>query len=200
MLKVGLTGGIGCGKTTVALLFAQQGVPIIDADAIAHALVQQGQPALAEIRDTWGKEILTKDGSLDRARLRDLIFTCPKEKHKLESILHPLVFRDIQMAAGKVTADYCVISIPLLFETGMASLVDRVLVIDCPTDTQIRRVKHRDHLSSEQIQAIIDTQVTRDFRATHADDLIENTETNDKLAEQVKKLHNLYLSISHCQD
>jgi len=200
MLKVGLTGGIGCGKTTVALLFAQHGVPIIDADTIAHALVQQGQPTLAEITQIWGQVILKEDGTLDRARLRDLIFACPDAKHKLESLLHPLVFRDIQTAIENVTADYCLISIPLLFETSMTSLVDRVLVIDCPTETQIMRVKLRDQLSREQILAIIDTQVTRDFRTTHADDLIENTETNDRLAEQVKKLHNLYLSISHCQD
>ncbi|MFZ2451543.1 MAG: dephospho-CoA kinase [Methylovulum miyakonense] len=200
MLKIGLTGGIGCGKSTVANLFSQLDVPIIDADIISRNLVQPGQPALAAIRQVFGERILNIDGSLDRSHLRDIIFADAEAKQKLESILHPLVYQAILAAVGQTISRYCVICIPLLFETKMTRLADRILVIDCPTETQVMRVRQRDHLSDGQIQAIIGSQVPRDFRIANANDLIENTGTNDKLAEQVKKLHNLYLSISNCQD
>jgi dephospho-CoA kinase len=200
MLKIGLTGGIGCGKSTVAALFAQLNVPVIDADVIAHELVQKGQPALAEIAQAFGAEILHPDGTLDRARLRERIFTDAQAKQTLEALLHPLIYHAIQAAAGLLSAPYCIICVPLLFETGMTALVGRILVVDCPPETQIKRVRLRDPLSAERIQSIMDSQVSRAFRIAHADDVIDNTQTDDKLAEQVKKLHNLYLSISHCQD
>ncbi|WP_019864893.1 dephospho-CoA kinase [Methylovulum miyakonense] len=200
MLRIGLTGGIGCGKSTVANLFSQLDVPIIDADIISRNLVQPGQPALAAIRQVFGGKILNVDGSLDRSHLRDIIFADAEAKQKLESILHPLVYQAILAAVGQTISPYCVICIPLLFETKMTRLADRILVIDCPTEIQVMRVRQRDHLSDGQIQAIIGSQVPRDFRIANANDLIENTGTNDKLAEQVKKLHNLYLSISNCQD
>jgi len=200
MLRIGLTGGIGCGKSTVANLFSQLDVPIIDADIISRNLVQPGQPALAVIRQVFGGKILNVDGSLDRSHLRDIIFADAEAKQKLESILHPLVYQAILAAVGQTISPYCVICIPLLFETKMTRLADRILVIDCPTEIQVMRVRQRDHLSDGQIQAIIGSQVPRDFRIANANDLIENTGTNDKLAEQVKKLHNLYLSISNCQD
>lgn len=200
MLKVGLTGGIGCGKTTVAKLFEELGVPVIDADEISHHLVQVGQPALATIAKVFGAEMLNSDGSLNRSHLRNLVFSHPEDKAKLESILHPLIFQAIQTSVEMLDTQYCLICIPLLFETQMTQLVDRILVVDCPEETQILRVRQRDHLAREQIQAIIHSQVSREYRITHANELIENTESNDKLAEQVKKLHNLYLSISNCQD
>jgi dephospho-CoA kinase len=200
MLKVGLTGGIGCGKTTVANLFAGWGVPIIDADVIAHDLVQPHQPALAKIQENWGDRMLNADGSLCRPCLRELVFSHPEEKQKLEAIMHPLIFQTMQTAIKQIDAQYCLLAIPLLFETQMTQLVDRILVVDCPVESQIRRVEKRDHLPLGQIQAIIASQVSREYRISHADDLIENTENNGKLAEQVKKLHNLYLSISNFQD
>ncbi len=200
MLKVGLTGGIGCGKSTVARIFADLNVPVLDADKIAHRLVEKEQPALTQIQQEFGPDILNPDGSLNRKALRDRIFSDPKQKQKLESILHPLVYKTLQAELEQLTAPYCIISIPLLFETGMTHFVDRILVIDCPVEAQIERVRIRDNLSIERIQSIIDSQVSRAFRKTKADDLIDNSDTDYRLAEQVKKLHNLYLSISACRD
>ena len=200
MLKIGLTGGIGCGKSTVAEIFGQFGTPVIDADEIAHRLVAVGQPALAQIQQKFGADALNPDGSLNRGLLRELIFSDGKQKQKLESILHPLVYQSIQAEVKQLDAAYCIICIPLLFETNMAHLVDRVLVVDCSIETQIERLQKRDNMTVERIQSIIDSQVSRDFRKAHANDLIDNSETNDRLAEAVKKLHNFYLSLSTCQD
>jgi dephospho-CoA kinase len=198
MLKIGLTGGIGCGKTTVARLFAELGIPVIDADQIAHELVKKGQPALEQIERQFGADVLNPDGSLNRSRLREIVFSDPSQKQKLESILHPLVYQSIQAELERLDAPYCIIAIPLLFETHMAHFVDRVLVVDCPVETQIARVRKRDQLTLERIQSIIDSQVSRAFRKSHADDLIDNSESDYGLAEQVKKLHNLYLSLRAC--
>jgi dephospho-CoA kinase len=200
MLKIGLTGGIGCGKTTVAKVFEQLNIPVIDADQIAHQLVAIGQPALAEIRQTLGADYLNPDGSLHRKKLREVIFSDPQQKQKLEAILHPLVYQAIQSELERLNAPYCIISIPLLFETGMTALVDRILVVDCPVETQIERVHKRDNMPMECILAIIDSQVSRVFRKTHAHDVIDNSKTDDKLAEAVKKLHNSYLSLSASRD
>ena len=200
MLKVGLTGGIGCGKSTVAKIFADLNIPVLDADQIAHRLVEKGQPALAQIQQAFGTAILNPDGSLNRKNLRELVFSDTKQKQKLESILHPLIYKTLQAELEQLNAPYCIISIPLLFETGMTHFVDRILVIDCPVETQIERVKIRDNLTIERIQSIIDNQVSRAFRKAKADDLIDNSTTDYRLAEQVKKLHNLYLSLSACRD
>lgn len=200
MLKIGLTGGIGCGKSTVAKIFANFNIPVLDADEIAHRLVEKGQPALAQIEQEFDPNILNPDGSLNRSNLRERIFSDFKQKQKLESILHPLIYKTLQAELEQLAAPYCIISIPLLFETDMIHLVDRVLVIDCPVETQIERVKNRDNLSVARIQSIIDSQVSRLFRKAKADDLIDNSSNDYGLAEQVKKLHNLYLSLSASQD
>lgn len=200
MLKVGLTGGIGCGKSTVAALFAALNVPILDADVIAHRLVEPGQPALWQIQQAFGDGILNPDASLNRHQLRELVFSDVEKKQKLEAILHPLIYQTLQTELEQLAAPYCLICIPLLFETGMTAFVDRVLVIDCPVEIQLQRVKQRDKLTEARIQSIIDQQVPRSFRKAHADDLIDNSAADDRLAEQVKKLHNLYLSLSSCQD
>ena len=196
MLKIGLTGGIGCGKTTVANLFEALSVPVVDADQIARELVAKGQPALNRIAREFGPHILTEEGSLNRQQLKTIIFADAGRRQKLESILHPLVYRAIENELARIDAPYCLIAIPLLFETRMTSPVDRVLVVDCPVETQIERVQKRDHLPLEMIRSIIASQVSRAFRRAHADDLIDNSETAISLAEQVKKLHNLYLSLS----
>ncbi len=200
MLKIGLTGGIGCGKSTVANIFKHLKAPVIDADDIAHQLVAVGQPALARIELEYGPDILNKDGSLNRTRLRELVFSDAQQKQKLEAILHPLVYQAIQTELKQLNAPYCIICIPLLFETQMTHLVDRTLVVDCPVETQIERLQKRDNMTIASIQAIIDTQVNRAFRKAHADDLIDNSKTDDRLAEAVKKLHNFYLSLSTCQE
>jgi dephospho-CoA kinase len=200
MLKVGLTGGIGCGKSTVAQIFADLNVPVLDADEIAHRLVEKGQPALVQIQQTFGSGILNPDGSLNRKKLKELIFSDHKQKQQLESILHPLIYKALQAELEQLAAPYCIISIPLLFETNMTHWVDRILVIDCPVETQIERVKVRDQLSTERILSIIDSQAPRAFKKAQADDLIDNSGADYRLAEQVKKLHNLYFSLSACRD
>ena len=200
MLKIGLTGGIGCGKTTASNLFEQLNIPVIDADKIAHQLVAVGQPALKEIEKTYGTDMLNPDGSLNRKNLRELIFSDPLQKQKLENLLHPLVYLSINTEVERLSAPYCIICIPLLFETDMSHLVDRILVIDCSVQTQINRLKKRDNMTLESIQSIINSQVSQAFRKAGANDLIYNSETNDRLAEQIKKLHNFYLSLSTSQD
>jgi len=200
MLKVGLTGGIGCGKSTVAKIFADLNAPVLDADQVAHRLVEKGQPALDQIQQAFGTAILNPDGSLNRKNLRELVFSDIKQKQKLESILHPLIYKTLQTELEQLDAPYCIISIPLLFETAMTHFVDRILVIDCPIETQIERVKIRDNLTVERIQSIIDNQVSRAYRKAKADDLIDNSTSDYRLAEQVKKLHNLYISLSTCRD
>jgi dephospho-CoA kinase len=196
VLKVGLTGGIGCGKSTVTALFKQFNVPVLDADEIARQVVAVGQPALLLIQQEFGSDSLNDDGSLNRDFIRELVFSDPEQKKKLEAIIHPLVYQTIQADIALLTAPYCILSIPLLFEVNRADFVDRVLVIDCPVATQIKRVQKRDNLSLERVQSIIDSQVSRTFRLAHAQDVIDNTQSNAELAQQVEKLHNLYLSLS----
>jgi dephospho-CoA kinase len=196
VLKIGLTGGIGCGKSTVTALFKQLNVPVIDADDIAHQLVAVGQPALQLIQQTFGASSLHSDGSLNRDIIRDLVFSDPEQKQKLEAIIHPLVYQTIAEYTRLLNAPYCILSIPLLFETDNADFVNRVLVVDCPVETQIERVQKRDNLTVERVQSIMDTQVSRSFRTAHAHDIIDNTKTTTELAQQVEKLHNLYLSLS----
>jgi dephospho-CoA kinase len=196
MLKIGLTGGIGCGKTTASKLFEQLNVAVIDADTLAHQLVEIGQPALSNIVQAFGSDILNIDGSLNRKKLSQLIFSDHLQKQKLEAILHPQIYQAIQSAIQSVESAYCIISMPLLFEAHMIDLVDRILVIDCPVECQIERVQKRDGRPLAQILAIIDSQVSRTYRITHAHDLIDTSITNDKLAETIKKLHNSYLSLS----
>lgn len=193
MLKVGLTGGIGAGKTTVAKLFAGLGAPIIDADEVAHALVAKGQAALGRIQQLFGDSVLLADGSLNRPYLSDIIFADTEQKKRLEALLHPLIMANIQQQLAALNSPYCIIAIPLLFEADMTAFVDRVLVVDCPVECQISRVIARDKMSNEKIQTIINSQVSRALRCAKADDLIDNAVIPHKpLAEQVKTLHNLY--------
>lgn len=196
MLKIGLTGGIGSGKTTVSKLFEELGVNIIDADIIAHQLVEKGQPALTQIARTFGNDMLLADGNLNRQQLRDHVFSIPAEKKKLDAIMHPLVYQRIELKLASLHAPYCIIVIPLLFETQASDFVDRILVIDCPVDIQIKRVKARDQLTDIRIKSIINAQISREFRNAHADDIIRNNAAAAELAAQVKKLHHLYNSLS----
>ncbi|MGR8933223.1 MAG: dephospho-CoA kinase [Gammaproteobacteria bacterium] len=196
MLKIGLTGGIGCGKTVVAALFATYGTPIIDADAIAHALVEPGQPALQQLRCCFGAEIIASDGALNRAALRKLAFSDAEIKRQLENILHPLVYREMQRRLDALTdGAYVILSIPLLLETGMQRFVDRIAVVDCPENIQIERVKKRSGLSENLVKAIMRAQVTRQQRLAAANDIIDNAGSVTELAQQIEKLHNLYLTL-----
>jgi dephospho-CoA kinase len=197
MLKIGLTGGIGSGKSTVAKLFKQFHIPVIDADIIAHQLVEPKQVALSSIKKAFGTFVINDDGSLDRDKLRAIVFTQPEKKTQLEAILHPLVYKQMQSDFIKQTSAYSILCIPLLMETKMSSFVDRILVIDCSIETQIERVKKRSQLSRKQALAIIDSQVSREFRLKHGQDIIDNSKSIYGLADQVKKLHNQYLLLSN---
>jgi len=194
MLKIGLTGGIGSGKSTVSKLFQDLGVPVIDADKIAHQLAEPGQPALRLLKQAF-PSVINKDNSLNRAKLRDIVFSDSTKKQQLENIMHPLVYARIDFKIKNLDNHYCILAIPLLLETNMASMVDRVLVIDCSVETQLERVKIRDKLSKQRIYSIIASQISREKRLLQADDIIDNSKSATQLAEQVKKLHNLYISL-----
>lgn len=196
MLKIGLTGGIGCGKSTVTALFQELNVPVIDADVIAHTLVNLGSPALNSIKELFGSNVINSDETLNRANLRAVIFNNPTEKNKLEELLHPLIYSEIENQINLLSTPYCIICIPLLFETNWGKHVDRILVVDCAIEIQIDRLLKREGMNLEIIDAIIATQVPRSYRISHANDVLTNEYTYDILAEDVKKLHNLYLSIS----
>ncbi|MBU2570185.1 MAG: dephospho-CoA kinase [Gammaproteobacteria bacterium] len=200
MLKIGLTGGIGSGKTTIADLFSELNVPVIDADDIAREVVEPGSQALEQIRHAFGERVIAADGNLDRSAMRELVFADTEQKRKLEAIVHPMVRQSILKRVASLDASYCIICIPLLVESGMVNLVDRVLVVDCPVETQIERVTKRDCLDEKIVRAIIDSQATREQRKALANDLIDNATSDSMLAEQVKKLHNLYLYLSIRQD
>lgn len=196
MLKIGLTGGIGSGKTTAAQHFAEFGIPVIDADLIAHQLTQPGQVGLESIAHSFGQTILKADSSLNRDKLREIVFSSPEKKQQLEAILHPLIYAEIEAQIAQLKTAYCIIGIPLLIETQKTGLVDRILVIDCPVEMQLERVKQRSQLTEIQIQAIIAAQASRTERLTIADDVIDNSKSSTHLAAQVKKLHNFYLLLS----
>jgi dephospho-CoA kinase len=197
MLKIGLTGGIGSGKSTIAKLFQEYYIPIIDADQVGHQLVEPGQYALSLLHQEFGKSIINRDDSLNRDKLRQIVFSNPDKKKQLEAILHPLIYQQMQAEFEKKTSAYCILCIPLLMETNKTDFVDRVLLVDCPLETQIKRVKQRDKLSEEEILCIIDSQVSRDYRLSQADDIIDNSDSTNQLAEQVKKLHNQYFLLNN---
>lgn len=196
MLVIGLTGGIGSGKSTVAKLFAEHGVPVIDADQIARELTQPKQPALSKIIRHFGREILQKDGALDRTQLRKIIFHDPQQRGWLEKLLHPLIQRKIKEQIKTFSAPYCITVIPLLFEVKPYPFIDRILVVDTPEYLQIARITSRDKLAKPHIEAILETQVKRDHRLAEAHDIISNEGSLASLIPQVEKLHQFYLSLS----
>ena len=196
MLVIGLTGGIGSGKTTVSDLFSALGVPVIDTDLIARELVQAGQPALKDIITAFGQEILNLDGSLNRARLGDITFNNQIARKQLETILHPRIRDKVNQQLSELQSPYVIVVIPLLIESGGESYIDRILVIDCEQETQINRVKQRDHRSEQQIDNILKAQASRDQRLAAADDVIENNADQSTLSQKVIQLHHKYLDLT----
>src|SRR5579862_1017846 len=186
MLVIGLTGGIGSGKTTVAELFAKYNIPIIDADKIARDLTQKDQAAFTKIVEHYGHAILNKDHSLNRKKLSTIIFNDAKEKNWLEQLLHPLIFERISLEINKLSAPYCIAMIPLLIEVEAYSFINRILVVDTDRDLQIKRVVKRDQLPAEHIEAILNSQLAREGRLSKAHDVIINNGEIEDLIPQVE--------------
>ena len=195
--SVGLTGGIGCGKSTVAELFAGLGATIIDTDAIAHALTAPHGAAMPAILEEFGLDFATPEGALDRARMRSLVFADAGARGRLEAILHPRIRDATAAAAAIATGPYVIFAVPLLIESGTWSeRVSRVLAVDCSEDTQVARVMQRSGLAADQVRAIMATQVTRAQRLAAADDVIDNDDGLEALLPQVTRLHERYLALS----
>lgn len=196
MFVVGVTGGIGCGKSAVTDRFAALGVPVIDADRVARTVVEPGQPALVEIVEQFGAAALNADGTLNRAWLREAIFADPQAKTTLEQILHPRIRAEMHHQLEQFDTAYAIFSIPLLFETGQDKHVNRILVVDCPPELQLSRVTRRDQTSDAQTKAIIASQIARDKRLAKADDIIDNSGSLDDLQLPVEQLHRKYLILA----
>lgn len=195
--SIGLTGGIGSGKTTVADMFAKRGAAIIDTDLIAHRLTASGGAAIPDIRSQFGPEFLNADGSMNRAKMREHVFAAPAAKAQLENILHPLIRSESEYAAREAQGLYLVFVVPLLVESGSwQQRVSRVLLVDCTEETQVRRVMSRSGLTEVQVRAIMATQASRQERLAAADDVINNDGNASALAAQVDKLHALYASLA----
>lgn len=197
MLKIGLTGGIGSGKSAASDHFARLGAGVIDTDLLSRELVEPGQSALDEIVAAFGAQVLASDGRLDRARLRELVFNDSPARARLEAILHPKIRALMLARADASTAPYVVFVIPLLFETGQQGLVDRVLLIDAPEAVQHARVIARDRLDPAQIERIMRSQVDRRTRVAEADDVICNDGSLTDLQHAVVQMHRRYLGLVH---
>ena len=197
---VGLTGGIGSGKSTIAELFAELGVPVIDADLVARQVVEKGSPLLAEIAAHFGPEILLEDGALNRAALREKIFANETQKHWLNQLLHPAIRTEMLNQLAQQRAPYCIFMVPLLIENKLTALCQRVLVVDVSEQTQLTRASQRDNNQLALIKNIMQSQVSRSERLQHADDVINNdadlSESLPQLKQKVLDLHHHYLQLS----
>ena len=194
---VGLTGGIGSGKSTIANLFIELGVPIVDADIVAREVVEKGSPLLAQIAEHFGKSILTEEGELNRAELRKKVFADENEKNWLNHLLHPAIRERMLAQLNAQTAPYTLFVVPLLIENKLTTLCDRVLVVDVAPATQLARATRRDHNNIKQIQRIMDAQVSREARLKWATEVINNdanlVENLLQLKQKVLELHRFYL-------
>jgi dephospho-CoA kinase len=195
-LRIGLTGGIGSGKSTVAAEFAARGVPVIDADAIAHQLTAPGAPALAAIAARFGADLVDARGKLDRRTLRDRVFADPAARAALEALLHPPILERMAEHARASAGAYLLFVVPLLVERGLAPLFDRVLVVDAPVELQAARVAARDAESPAAVQRLLGAQAERTARLAAADDLIENSGGLVELAGAVGRLHENYVTLA----
>lgn len=198
-LRIGMTGGIGSGKSTAAECFRSLGVPVLDADDLTRELTAPGQPVLENIRALFGDEAISADGSLSRPFLRKRVFTDDVKRQQLEALLHPRVYDLLERYSAEQNAAYVVWVVPLLLESGSADRVDRVLVIDCPEETQIARAAKRDQQTEKDIRTIISKQLPRTTRLERADDILHNDDDINDLRQAIQELHEFYLSLSKRQ-
>lgn len=193
---LGLTGGIGSGKSAVAEHFVELGVDVIDADQAARWVVEPGRPALAAIAEHFGTQVLQADGQLNRSVLREQIFAAPTQRRWLENLLHPLIAQEVEQFLANAQSPYAILVSPLLIESGQYKLTQRVLVIDVPERLQIERTMRRDQLSVEQVQAILAVQANREERLRHADDVLSNDRDLAWIRSEVERLHAFYLTVN----
>jgi dephospho-CoA kinase len=190
---VGLTGGVASGKSLVSAQFRKLDVPVLDADQVAREVVEPGQPALAEIVESFGAGVLQDNGQLDRRKLRQIVFGDVDARRRLEQITHPRIRERIRAWLDAQTADYCIVDNAILIESGMDRLVDRVLVVDAPEEVQLSRLKARDGIDEVLARQMLAAQSPRELRITRADDVILNTGSVDQTADAVLRLHDVYL-------
>ena len=196
IVRVGLTGGIASGKSTVAKFFGALGVPIIDTDQVAREVVEPGQPPLEQLVERFGREILTPDGHLDRPKLREIVFSDPRARTDLEALTHPAIGSAVEAWSGAAGGPYQILIVPLLVEKNLASQVDRVLLVDCNEDLQIHRLQARDGSTVEQARAILAAQTSRAARLKVAHDVIQNEGDLSAVRDQVSQLHARYLELA----
>ena len=192
---LGLTGGIGSGKSAAAEHFAALGVHVVDADHAARWVVEPGRPALSQIAEHFGEQVLQADGQLNRGALRALIFSDPEQRCWLEALLHPLIREEIADNLAQAQSPYAILVSPLLIESGQYTTTQRVLVIDVPQALQIQRTLKRDNTSEEQVHAILKVQASREDRLRHADDVLTNDRDLEALKTEVERLHDFYLTL-----
>ncbi|WP_236200411.1 dephospho-CoA kinase [Pseudomonas pseudonitroreducens] len=192
---LGLTGGIGSGKSAAAEHFAALGIHMVDADHAARWVVEPGRPALAKIVERFGEAVLLPDGQLNRAALRERIFKAEDERRWLEQLLHPLIGQEIASNLAQAQSPYAILVSPLLVESGQYRMTQRVLVVDTPEHLQLERTMRRDQVSEEQVRAILKAQALRDDRLKHADDVLLNDGDLSHLHQQVERLHQIYLGL-----
>ena len=195
-LTIALTGGIGSGKTSIASIFKSLGVPIIDSDTISKEIILPGKPCFKDIVNEFGEEMLTNKGTIDRYKLRDIIFNNDKARIKLENITHPIIFKNIDIQTSLINYPYCLVIVPLLIETKSVKYFDKVLLVDTLENIQFERVSKRDSMSPTLLRKIIKTQATRSERLKYADDIIENNNEIGNLNEYINILHKKYLTLS----
>lgn len=197
MFLIGLTGGIGSGKSTAAQHFRDLGIDVVDVDAVSRSVTAAGGAAIEAIREAFGEKAIDASGAMNRAYIRELVFENPAERKRLESILHPIIQRESLKALESANSSYCIVDVPLLFESGFwKNKVDRILVIDVPQEVQIERVKQRSGLTDERILSIIRAQTPRGERIHQADDIIGNTLGKEDLQRAVELIHQKYLSMA----
>jgi dephospho-CoA kinase len=200
MFSVGLTGGIAAGKTTLSNLFAELGVPVIDTDLISRELLEHGEPGYHQVCNHFGDSIMDTNNEIDRAKLRQIVFSNADEKSWLETMLHPLIYqRSHDAILEYAKANYVLVVIPLLFETNFQALVDRILVVDCPAELQLERLVIRDHIDETLALKMLAQQLSNSARLAGGHDIVDNSENAADLGSQVEALHQLYLQLAKGQ-